>query len=628
MYFHDSDRPPNRLCWISDMQEVGDDDEAADRPGWLRATETDFSTTDVDEPLTAAKKIASCHEAARLFQKAAEAATEKGDQAGARAYSMLGAICSFYFKPGDQNEPFGPMMRLEDGRRSSQPTDFRGSPESVLAAQLDRISHLGVRTRVADIVWLLDRKRVGAGLMAVNGYGDIVEELAKHPVSSGEYEIPDLLRRGLQIGKSIGWEKPPVVRVRELVARFRQAASEGDAIGGFLQLADLDLDYQIADPAGIATEAEAFAGKADFETKNNALQCAARAHRRTGSQTEANRCLLAAGEALVSGADSQTISPMLEAHWLEKAIAQIRRLPKTKDRVRELKHRLVEVQSRIPDEMSLFTHTEDISDVVDNVRAKFRGQSRATALRLFALLARSPSPTALQEEARRLISEFPLSSIFSSTKYDSRGLVSHRSGGADTLGGDESVRDKIAELEVYRRNSIAVGLIQPARRTIMEDHAIGDDDLAILCVNSPFVPADRAAIFTTGLLRFLQGDMTAALHILVPQLENALRNILKDLGCDVVRLNDDMTQEELGLSALFDRFSAELEQCFGTALVADMRNVFILRAGPQLRDRIAHGLISDWESFSPDAVYACWLIYQLVCMPLLRQWENVANSMS
>ena len=43
---------------------------------------------------------------------------------------------------------------------------------------------------------------------------------------------------------------------------------------------------------------------------------------------------------------------MNETHWLEAAIAEMRRLPNTKDRGRALKHRLVDAQSRIVEELT------------------------------------------------------------------------------------------------------------------------------------------------------------------------------------------------------------------------------------------------------------------------------------
>ena len=99
-----------------------------------------------------------CLEASALLAKAAQDAQADQRHSEARTYAMISAITSFYFKPQDQGEPFGPMMRME-GRRSAQPSDFSKAYAYLLVPQIDRVAHVGVRARLADVVWVLDRKQ-------------------------------------------------------------------------------------------------------------------------------------------------------------------------------------------------------------------------------------------------------------------------------------------------------------------------------------------------------------------------------------------------------------------------------------------------------------------------------------
>jgi hypothetical protein len=48
-----------------------------------------------------------------------------------------------------------------------------------------------------------------------------------------------------------------------------------------------------------------------------------------------------------------------------------------------------------------------------------------------------------------------------------------------------------------------------------------------------------------------------------------------------------------------------------------INNVFLAHPGPRLRHGVAHGLLSDGDPYGPDAIYACWLIFRLCCLPLL-----------
>ena len=160
----------------------------------------------------------------------------------------------------------------------------------------------------------------------------------------------------------------------------------------------------------------------------------------------------------------------------------------------------------------------------------------------------------------------------------------------------------------------------------MLEHPLGETVIALICHHSVFVPNDRQALFVSGLIHFLQGDMIAALHTLLPQCENSLRHVLRLRGHDVVKLNEDMTQEDMGLTQLVMRLRPELEAIFGDAMIADIENILVYRGGPQLRDRTTHGLVSQWEPFGEDAIYACWLMYQLCCIPLLPCWDQLASA--
>jgi hypothetical protein len=194
-----------------------------EQPIWLSASTVDFAATDLEAPLAAAKSI-DCTEASSLYGHAAKACNEQGGRAEERVYAMLGAVCSFYFKPSQSAEPYGPMM-IHGSARSAQASDFKGNPTMVLAEQIGRVAHLGVKARVADLVWLLDCKQATAGLSAIAGYYNIVSSIRSEAATLRNdqhdahfHEVPNFLRRAMQIGKAVGWDKPEVVEARAFVS--------------------------------------------------------------------------------------------------------------------------------------------------------------------------------------------------------------------------------------------------------------------------------------------------------------------------------------------------------------------------------------------------------------------------
>ena len=129
---------------------------------------------------------------------------------------------------------------------------------------------------------------------------------------------------------------------------------------------------------------------------------------------------------------------------------------------------------------------------------------------------------------------------------------------------------------------------------------------------SPFVPGDRADVFALGFARFFRGDFISAVHVLVPQLENAVRHVLSIAGEDTSTVRNDMTQENLSLPAMLKNHREPLEKAFDPAIVFDMENVFVFEGAPKIRHQVAHGLIQGAECLSTDAIYACWFMYRLL----------------
>src|SRR3984885_4975902 len=137
-------------------------------PIWLRATLADLPELDFEAPIDALES-ADSNELSQRFRTAAEnAATEGGPERPAmRVFSMLAAVTGMHLKAQEPNEPFGPMVVSAEGHRSAAPGDFRGEPVAVLSEMAARAEHPVLRARLADVCWLLERKRAQLGKTAI-----------------------------------------------------------------------------------------------------------------------------------------------------------------------------------------------------------------------------------------------------------------------------------------------------------------------------------------------------------------------------------------------------------------------------------------------------------------------------
>ncbi|MCH8239088.1 MAG: hypothetical protein IIB62_03360 [Proteobacteria bacterium] len=86
-----------------------------------------------------------------------------------------------------------------------------------------------------------------------------------------------------------------------------------------------------------------------------------------------------------------------------------------------------------------------------------------------------------------------------------------------------------------------------------------------------------------------------------------------------------MTEYNIGLSVLLEKDRKTLENIFGPEIVFEIEMLFDFRGGPHIRHDFAHGLASAGTCYGPDAIYACWFIFRLCCLPLFPHWQEVTD---
>ncbi len=137
-------------------------------PLYLRASLADLVDFDFEAPIRGSQ-AADSNELSDRFRTSAETAApeENHETPDARVFSMLVAVTGMHLKSQDANEPFGPMVVRPDGLRSAAPSDFRGDSIAVLSEMAARAEHPVLRARLADVSWLLERKRAQLGRTAI-----------------------------------------------------------------------------------------------------------------------------------------------------------------------------------------------------------------------------------------------------------------------------------------------------------------------------------------------------------------------------------------------------------------------------------------------------------------------------
>lgn len=619
---------------MSKGTETGSEsDSTASGPPWVRAKMADLNGLDFEQPITASSS-ADCVDLREKFRSALK--DGGADTPASRVYAMLEGVSSMYLRPDDRDEPFGAMFVFSDGRRTAKPSDFREHVD-LLADMIGRCTNLGLQARMADICWLLDRKRRKLGLLAIASYVELVKQVDAGSLhyrfedESGALDnsSADHLRRALHIARGVGWDEQESLAARTLVSELQERATKAGDGGAISRFSELSIDFGVSEPAAIADSIENFllgeAAPVDVHHAVDLWRLAARANRAANRDEQKHRCQAAAAECLAAHAETLG-SALVASHFLSDAIAQLHGIPEKKDRRNELKHRLVDIQARVPEEMSSFSQEIDLSKTVEKVKGAVESLNLLEKLFVFARLCSSPDPDDLIKEAREIIRRYPLSSLFGGAHVDREGKVIHRSVGGNI--GDTSdasiVQDQISRLESIRRACDVASKIEVARQSIVTNHFISDDILVTLLRHSPFVPPDLVATFARGFARYFQGDFISATYVLTPLLENSLRHVLKAHGHDVTTFDDStQTQKDRTLSSLFDQMRSELDAIFTKGITTDLDNLFLNKPGPHLRHTLCHGLLHDKDPFGADAIYGIWLMFRLCLLPIASHRHEI-----
>ncbi len=550
---------------------------------------------------------------------------------------MLSSLLQMYPRPADPNEPYGAMIRIGD-RRTAEPADFAETMVETLVACSEVVEHPVVLARICDVAWFLERRRRDVGMQALNAYIQVIEKLEsgalKEDGDDGLFGLSghDLLQRALFVSRGLGFPGSQHNTLKKYVKRCRIEVAETPHPGVLYRFCALDLDWQASDASDVGDMIGDIltAERADMVGYTNAdlWKLASRAYHAAKDETRKHECQAAAAESYVRSADTFVGKPggaIQASHWLSKAIAQYHGHPDARERRKALKHRLIDVQDDICDDLQTISTPLDFQEIAEAVQQDLNGLGLLDLLLLFADLERSPNPEKIIQEAREVVAEAPLSSMFATSIMDSDGKTVAKSPGMGLS--DEpnaaALLPTIHQSDRLRREIVAKSTLEVARAHIIQQ-GLSLDRIAALLAQSPCVPPALHMTIARGFLRFFEGDRVGALHILTPMLEGILRHVLKGAGRDVSTFdNATQTQEDRTISSLFDAMRTELDDTFGRALTEDIERVFLSKFGPSIRHRVAHALHDDGTPYGADAIYANWLIWRICCIPLFPHRDSI-----
>lgn len=120
-------------------------------------------------------------------------------------------------------------------------------------------------------------------------------------------------------------------------------------------------------------------------------------------------------------------------------------------------------------------------------------------------------------------------------------------------------------------------------------------------------------MFVVGLHAGVHGGFIEAIHVLILQVENAIRCLLLESGSLSSSVRDNGIQQEVESNRTLKL--PETESLLGEDLTFAMRVLFTERFGYNLRNEMAHGMLEPGVAFADVAIFAWWLILRVVGEP-------------
>jgi len=528
-----------------------------------------------------------------------------GETQIADLYYFISCAASLYLRPDDLDTPLRPFIETPTGR-SLVVADFTNDQLAVLKSVTQQVRHQELKARFADIVWIR-LKDFTAACCAIETYLSI----GLNPISSLPWRTRrDYIERAAIISRSLG-SKSEVYQNTKTVISHTYHKEKHNIDSPFLPLlVTLLLNFQCTDYQDYYQSCMRFAdhyrSESDLHNEHYyvclALQCARHLDGLFQDETLTRKSAIEKdiGDAFKDG------SVAAASHWYQKAIHTLSGL-KDKSRIPQDLINSLHITER-----NIRKHMVSIStpiELPEEVKSLLRSLSDAPVSALIAAyfdFATHVTKSMLLNELHNHHNDNPL--LF----YISKSLVRTDGSTCVTLPpipDIENANQEDIDLHLWALMRDACHpqayICESIRKDLLEHKRPALTILEDLVGKAEFIDHGSKEIVQKGVISLLHGDYVSAAHLLVPQFERFLRNVLQFHGVFTRRQLDNRSEEH-GLSWLLRH--ELLFDIYGEDCIFFLKGFLIEDAALNLRNNTAHGLLTDADFSS------CLVIVGLPCI--------------
>ncbi len=547
---------------------------------------------------------------------------------------LISEELAFLFHAHDHQNPsawglyFGPMFsgatRLGDPWDSPSLADVTEDVMVYWSRRAGESAHPIMRARYADLLWELPKEiptakpSAAMARIAIDAYLDAIEgrryEHSAAAVGKG--------KRALEIALSLR-DNLRVSRAKEVLLGLEQRVADDDSPGlwGFcfdrfvdppnkhVALSDEERDKLVVD---MEARLARFAGREPDEYHPSPAETAtsrlAHYYRRLGRREDVSRVLRTYGE-IVRRMHGKA-APLVVSHSLEQLYDLFKafELHADADALNEL---LRVTGEETLGEMQEFSVKVEIphEESEKYFAAMTAGSSQEFLMRVAVHFV--PKRQEVERQLRELAQRAPISFLMTHTIKDEEGRTIARVGPLDSDLEGNVLRYLTQNLE------LAIPWLRESMARALDKKLISADILLSFLMESPLFQEKRRVILEAGLAAYIRRDAMQALHLLVPQVEQALRQLAilikaptytqKRGGGLHARTLDDLLRDDA------------IGQVFGQDIITYLRALFTDDRGWNVRNTICHGLAPIGMLTMPVADR---VVHALLVMALVRQDQH------